>query len=118
VDLPLAMRGSHGEYLFNLHVVLVHEERWSEVRDDVLSAIREMVLKASRAKGHRLCRAGILADHVHLLLGCNLTESPQEVALGYLNNLAYAQHNAAGLPVRIYVGTVGEYDLGAIRSNL
>jgi hypothetical protein len=77
-----------------------------------------MILKASRAKGHRLCRAGILADHVHLLLGCNLTEAPQEVALGYLNNLAYAQQMRPVYQFGFYVGTVGEYDLGAIRGKL
>jgi REP element-mobilizing transposase RayT len=118
VDLSLSMRGSHGEYHYNLHVVLVHEERWTEVRDDVLTAIREMLLKASRAKGHRLSRVGILADHVHLLLGCNLAESPQEVALGYLNNLAYAQKMRPVYQYGFYVGTVGEYDLGAIREKL
>ena len=117
-DLSLAMRGSHGEYHYNLHVVLVHVERWTEVRDDVLTAIREMVLKSSRAKGHRLARAGILADHVHLLLGCNLAESPQDVALGYLNNLAYAQGMRPVYQYGFYVGTVGQYDLGAIRGNL
>jgi REP element-mobilizing transposase RayT len=117
VDLSLPMRGSHGEYHYNLHVVLVHAERWAEIRDDALKAIHEMVQKASRAKGHRLCRAGILADHVHLLLGCNLAESPQEVALGYLNNLAYAQQMRPVYQYGFYVGTVGEYDLGAIRGN-
>jgi REP element-mobilizing transposase RayT len=117
-DLSLPMRSSHGEYHYNLHVVLVHEERWTEVRDDALTAIREMVLKASRVKGHRLSRAGILADHIHLLLGCNLAESPQEVALGYLNNLAYAQQMRRVYQCGFYVGTVGEYDLGAIRGNL
>jgi hypothetical protein len=77
-----------------------------------------MVLKASSAKRHRLSRAGILADHVHLLLGCNLAESPQEVALGYLNNLAYAQQMRPVYQYGFYVGTVGEYDLGAIRRIL
>jgi REP element-mobilizing transposase RayT len=117
-DLSLAMRGSHGEYHYNLHVVLVHQERWTEVREDILTAIREMLLKAGRAKGQRLSRAGILADHVHLLLGCNLAESPQDVALGYLNNLAYAQQMRPVYQYGFYVGTVGEYDFGAIRRIL
>jgi hypothetical protein len=56
--------------------------------------------------------------HVHLLLGCVLSESPQEVALGYLNNLAYAQQMRRVYQYGFYVGTVGEYDLDAIRGNL
>jgi hypothetical protein len=51
VDLSIPMRGSHGEYRFNLHVVLVNQERWTEVRDDVLTAIREMLIRASRPRG-------------------------------------------------------------------
>ena len=56
-------------------------------------------------------------SHVHVLLGCNLAESPQEVALGYLNNLAYAQEMRRVYQYGFYVGTVGEYDLGAVRGN-
>ena len=76
-----------------------------------------MLLKSSRAKGHRLTQAAILADHLHLVLGCQLTESPLQVALGYLNNLAYAQGMRAVYQKGFYAGTVGEYDLAAIRRS-
>ena len=55
---------------------------------------------------------------VHLVLGCQPTESPLEVALGYLNNLAYVQEMRRVYQYGFYVGTVGEYDLGAIRRSL
>jgi len=42
-------------------------------------------------------------------------ESPLEVAVGYLNNLAYAQGMKRVYQYGFYVGTFGEYDLGAIR---
>jgi hypothetical protein len=77
-----------------------------------------MMNRAAHLKGHRLSRAAILPDHVHLLLGCNLTESPEEVALGYLNNLAFAQDMQRVYQLGYYVGTAGEYDLGAVRRNL
>jgi hypothetical protein len=77
-----------------------------------------MIVWSAQKKGHRVARAGILADHVHLLLGCNLTESPQDVALSYLNNLAFAQGMLRVYQFGYYVGTVGEYDLGAVRRNL
>ncbi len=44
----------------------------------------------------------ILTDHVHLTIGCGLNESPEEVALSYLNNLAHAG------------GFVGGYLAGAL----
>jgi len=52
---------------------------------------------------------------VHLLLGCKLTESPLDVALGYLNNLAFVQGMQRVYQFGFDVGTVGEYDLGAVR---
>lgn len=118
VDLSPPQRASHGEYRYNLHVVLVNDGRWHEVREEMLKSIKVMIVNAARSKEHRLARAAILTDHVHLLVGCNLTESPQSVALGYLNNLAYAQGMQAIYRFGYYVGTVGEYDLGAVRRNL
>lgn len=55
---------------------------------------------------------------MHLVLGCNLTDSPVEVVLGYLNNLAHAQGMRRVYQYGYFVGTVGEYDLGAIRQSL
>ena len=72
-----------------------------------------MLLRASRAKGHFLSRAGIVPGHVHLTLGCALNESPQEVALSYMNNLAYVRGMLPVLQFSCYVGTFGEYDVGA-----
>ena len=118
VDLAAPRRSSHGEFLHNLHLVLVHEGRWCEVRDEVLGRVHSMILRASRQKGHLLARAGIVPDHVHLALGCGVTEAPLEVALGYLNNLAYAHGMKPVYQKGFYVGTFGAYDLGAIRRRL
>jgi REP element-mobilizing transposase RayT len=118
VDLAAVRRSSHGEFSHNLHLVLVHEGRWHEIRKEIMEKLRRMILGASQAKGHLLARAGILSDHVHLALGCGIEESPLQVALGYLNNLAYAQGMTAVYQLGFYVGTFGEYDLGAIRRHL
>jgi REP element-mobilizing transposase RayT len=118
VDLAAPRRSSHGEFLHNLHLVLVHEGRWCEVRDEILGRVQSMILRASRKKGHLLAEAGILPDHVHLALGCGVTEAPREVALGYLNNPAYAHGMKPVYRTGFYVGTFGAYDLGAIRRRL
>jgi REP element-mobilizing transposase RayT len=118
VDLSASRRSSHGEFVYNLHLVFVHEERWHEIRPEVLERIRSMIVRASKHKSHLLSSVGLLSDHVHLTLGCSLTESPLEVALGYLNNLAYAQGMRPVYQYGFYAGTFGEYDLGAIRRNL
>ena len=118
VDLSKPRRTSYGEYLCNLHVVFAHRERWCEVRREVRSEVHNMILGASKKKGYLLSRARIVADHVHLEVGIGVGESPADVALGYMNNLAFAQGMNAVYQYGFYVGTFGEYDLGAIRQAL
>ena len=113
-DLSKPRRTAHGEFVHNLHLVFVHDQRWMEIRHDVLEAVKEMVTRAA-AKGHLLSHAGILADHLHLALGCGIGESPEQVALSYLNNLAYAQGMREAYRCSYFVGTFGGYDLNAVR---
>jgi REP element-mobilizing transposase RayT len=118
VDLSQPQFSSHGRYSYNLHLVLVHDGRWSDVDEARLATTRNMFLAAAEKKEHRLSRLAILADHLHATLGCKYTESPEEVALGYLNNLAYAHGMTPLYQFGYFVGTFGEYDLGAIRHTL
>ena len=115
VDLSAVRRSSYGEFLHNLHIVLVNDGRYAEVRRDVLEGVRRMILGVAAKKGHLLSRAGIFADHVHLSLGCGVAESPGNVALAYMNNLAYAQGMRPVFQFGYYAGTFGEYDFGALR---
>ncbi len=118
VDLSRPRSTAHGIYWYNLHVVLVHQGRWAEVREAILGQIRRMIEQSCRAKGYALSRAGILADHVHLAVGCPLEVSPADVALGFLNNLAYVHGMKAVFQFGAYVGTFGEYHRGAVRSEV
>jgi REP element-mobilizing transposase RayT len=118
VDLARPRRSSHGEFSHNLHLVFVQRERWHEIRADVLRSLRAMLGAAARKKQHLLADAGLLADHVHLALGCDVAESPLDVALSYLNNLAFAQGMKLVYQLGCYLGTFGAYDLGAIRQHL
>ena len=76
-----------------------------------------MILNASAAKGYWLSRAGILADHVHLTLGCPIDVAPVDVGLGFLNNLAYAQEMRPVYQFGGYLGTFGEYTNRALRTE-
>ena len=51
---------------------------------------------------------------IDLILGCDLEESPEQVVLGYMNNLAYACGMKPVFRSSYYVGTLSEYDLGVI----
>jgi len=113
VDLSQPQKTAHGIYWYNLHVVLVHRERWMEVREDVLQRVHDMIVRVCEGNGYRLSRAGILADHVHLVLGCPIQVAPDEVGLGFLNNLAFAQDLRPIYQFGGFVGTVGEYTTNA-----
>src|SRR4030095_13938989 len=114
VDVTAEQFSSHGRYRYNLQLALVHESRWREIREDHLVLTRDMFFKAARQKGHKLSRLALLPDHLHATLGCGYEEAPEEVALGYMNNLAFAHEMQPIFCASYYVGTFGEYDMGAI----
>lgn len=114
VDLAKPSFSSHGEYWYNLHVVMVNDERWMEVRHDVLHKLSDMVQRVALKHDYRLSRVGLLADHLHLTMGCPIDRSPEDVALGYLNNCAFACGMRPAFEFGYYVGTIGEYDRGAV----
>jgi len=114
VDLSVPEFSAHGRYLCNLHLVLVHEERWCQIREADLEVTREMIVGAAKKKGHKLSRLAVCADHWHATLGFRYDESPQSVALGYLNNVAFAHGMKEIYRHGYYVGTFGEYDMGVI----
>lgn len=82
---------------------------------EFLDATRDTVLKAAGQKGHRISRLAILADHLHLAFGAPYQHTPEEIALSYLNNLAYAHSEQPVYQFGYYVGTFGEYDMDAVR---
>ena len=113
VDLSQPQKTTHAQYWYNLHLVFVMRDRARHVQEDTLDAIYSMIVRSSATKAYCLSRAGILPDHIHLAVGCGLSESPQAIALSYMNNLAFA----TGVPLfdpGYWVGTFGEYDLGAV----
>src|SRR5438445_5850729 len=86
VDLSRPRTTAHAIYWYNLHIVLVHRERWAEVREQVLGELAAMIERVSRAKSFALSRVGLLPDHIHLTLGCPIEVAPAEVVLAFLNN--------------------------------
>lgn len=114
VDLSEPQTSSHGRYWYNLHIVLVNDGRFMEIRDAVLRGLKETIVKAARRKNHRLSRVAIVPDHIHMTLGCNLEEAPEEVVLSYMNNLAYGCGMKPVFRYSYFVGTFSEYDLGVI----
>jgi REP element-mobilizing transposase RayT len=118
VDLSSARASAHGRFRYNLHLVFVRVERHPQIGEAHLQATRERLLGTANKHGHLLRRAGILADHVHLAVGCGVGEAPLEVALTYMNNLAHLEGMRPVLEFGCYLGTFGEYDMDAVRRKL
>ena len=118
LNLALPRRSGHGEFIYNLHLVAVHQERFAEISEGFLNKTREMLMGIARKKSHLLSRIGLLADHVHWTLGCNISESPIEVGVSYLNNLAFVHGMRPVFQYGLYVGTFGPYDMNAVHRNL
>jgi len=115
IDLNAVRRSNHGEFIYNLHLVLTHQDRWNEINDEILRSVRDAITKTADARGHLLSEAGIVPDHHHFALGCGVTESPMDVGLAYLNDLAAVYSNAPVFLYGFFVGTFGPFDLNAVR---
>ncbi len=114
VDLSIAHKTEHGDIWYNLHIVLVHEDRWRDVDAVRLKSTRDIILRCATRKNWRLSRCAILADHLHAALGCQVTDSPQQVVLTLMNNIAWVYGMKPILCHSAFLGTFGEYDQRAI----
>ncbi len=115
VDLTEPLNSSHGQYVLALHIVLVHAARWRIAEPAFLEKTRDAILAAAAKKQHRILRLSLLPDHVHFTLKIRYEVSPAEVALSYMNNIAF-RHGMLNLWMpSYYVGTIGPYDMNAVR---
>ncbi len=110
VDLSVARSTAHGTYWHNLHVVLVHEDRWRDVHIERLKKMHEIILKTAAKHECRISRFAILADHLHVAMSCSLESSPEEIVLAMMNNVAWVYGMKPVLCYSTFMGTFGEYD--------
>lgn len=115
IDLSQPRFTAHGRFSSNLHLVIVNDWRWRETCHSSLASVREMLIRSATKKQHLLKRIAILSDHVHLMFGFGVNEAPESVALSYMNNVAYVYGLQPVLKPSCFIGTFGEYDLGAIK---
>lgn len=115
VDLGQVVTSNYGQFVYGLQVVVETEAGWNEIRPSVLAGSRGMIIRAAAKHGWRLSRIGLLSNHIHVLLGAGVTESPADVALSLMNNLAYAHGMKPAFRFSYYVGTFGPYDRNAVR---
>jgi len=114
VDLSLPVFSAHGQSWYCMHLVVVNDGRWMEIQGSFLNSISQMVERVAAKHQFRLSRVGLLPDHLHLTLGCPIDQSPETIALKFLNNCAYAVGMKPVFQFGYYAGTIGEYDRSAV----
>lgn len=114
VDLSTPIKIRDSLLWYNLHIVLVHGERWRTVDKRLLEAVRDMIRQVCVKKKWRLSRCGILADHLHLAMGANSKDSAEDICLRLMNNLAFVHRMKPVYSFSAYVATFGEYDQRAL----
>lgn len=117
VDLSLPTATNSGRYWYNLHLVLVTEERYRMGEPETLGQIRDGVARICVKKGYAASVTAVMPDHVHVALRGALDHSPETIALSFLNNLAYIVGQKHWWQAGYYAGTFGEYSMAAVRSK-
>ena len=115
VDLSKPTPTNSGRYWYNLHLVLVAEGRHRFVHLEPLTTIRDTCLGVAARKEHEISVLSVMPDHVHMAMRGDLDQSPEQIALSYLNNLAYSLGQTKVWQSGYYAGTFSEYDMGAVR---
>jgi REP element-mobilizing transposase RayT len=115
VDLSLIRYSAHGQFIHNLHAVLAYETDWYALDAKRLVTARSTIESVCADHGFLISRGGIVPTHVHLALGCGVGDAPGDVAISFLNALARADGMQPVCKFGFYVGTFGNFDLGAIR---
>lgn len=106
---------SHGRYWYNLHVVLVTDERRKFTDVASLTRLANGCDDIAKENNYLLSRMSIMPDHLHLAMRGDVKQSPEEIALTYMNDLALALGGASIWQPGYYVGTFGEYDMAPVR---
>lgn len=118
IDLSVPVNSAHGQYLIALHIVLVHAERFRIGDRKFLGLTKDFILRHAVENQHRISRLAILPDHVHFTVGVGYGQSACEIVLSYMNQVAAAHGGLKLWMDSFYVGTIGPYDMGAVRKGL
>ena len=111
VDLAEPIATIRGRYWYNLHLVLVTGGRVEFARNESLAMLRDGCLRVSKQKKYRLKSVSVMLDHLHIALGGVPEHSAEDVALTFMNNLAWLMGRNRIWQDGYYIGSFSEYAL-------
>ena len=115
VDLSQPIETGSGRYWYCLHLVLVAQARYRFGRRCDLERLRDGAMAIAKKKGYAISSFSVMPDHMHASLRGDIQQSPEEIGLAFLNNLAYMMGQNAIWEFGYYAGTFGEYRMDAVR---
>ena len=118
LDLSIPAESRSGRYWYNLHLVLVTDGRTRIIDESSLKIVRDGSFRIAAKKGYRVAAISVMPDHVHLALRGVFDQSPEDIALSFMNNLTHMLNLGAIWKPGYYVGTFGEYNMRAIRESV
>jgi REP element-mobilizing transposase RayT len=117
VDLSRPTASNSGRYWYNLHLVLVVSGRYRLGEESTFAFIRDTTRRICLKKGYAISCMAVLPDHLHLALRGAVGQTPEEIALAFLNNLAHVLGRCRWWQAGYYAGTFGEYSMAAVRAR-
>jgi len=118
IDLTSYRTNNHGRFIYALQIVVESEEGWNDVRRAVQEGYVVAIRRTCTKHQWILSRIGVLANHIHILLGADVKSSPESISLSLLNNLVYSQAMKPFFKFSYYAGTFGPYDRGVIWNEI
>lgn len=106
-----------GRYWYQLHIVLVTDHRYRYRTIDSIAAVDAAVQAVAASRGYLVGSLAVLPDHVHVHLRGLCQESPEEIVHAFQNGVADRVKISTFWQPTYYVGTVGVYNMRAIRQR-
>ena len=107
---------SSGRYWYQLHLVQVVDRR-DRIRDlDFLGDLFETCQAIALDRGYQIAAISVMPDHLHLGLRGSVADSPERIALSYMNESCRSLKVTGLWRPSFYVGTTGVYNMNAVRS--
>ncbi|MCK5528094.1 MAG: transposase [Kiritimatiellae bacterium] len=111
VNLAEPVVTTRGRYWYNVHLVLVTSGRFRFAQNEQLAMLRDGCVRVAEKKGYRLKSVAVMLDHIHIALGGIPEHSAEDIALAFMNNLAWLLGNNRVWQDGYYIGSFSEYAL-------
>ncbi len=119
VNIAEPEQPSHGCYWYALHIVIVvKDRRFPMTLSHTFEKVRFTAIYISNEISCELAEISVMPDHIHMALRGNINLSPQDIALSFLNGLAYAMGSNACWSEEAYVGSFSEYAVSRISRSI